>query len=274
MKLAKVAVVLALAAVLAGGCARKPEDPYEAFELGPGREIVVEAVNAIGGLEAWKNVNTIEADAIVTIYDAEGVPFVTAQELTVSPHGGALKLTESWIAVDAPVGEGWWKVRVDADGDSRFRTSGVEPSAKQRRRITERLGVLLHRMRGPLNLLGRGEKVRTARKTTLAGVDVVRVGVSDGPEATAYYFAADSGLLQFVTTGADKPGQDGTITVYDWKVLANGMAVPDRLRVHDIGDHVLIGDRLLLEAKLDKTRIDQKGLLDWFERLFKGHWLL
>ena len=54
--------------------------------------------------------------------------------------------------------------------------------------------------------------------------------------------------MRLVTAGADAPGGKGTVTVYSYRMLPNGMAFPMRISVMKIGEHVLIGDEPVLEV--------------------------
>ena len=70
----------------------------------------------------------------------------------------------------------------------------------------------------------------------------------------AYYFNAETSLLRFATAGGDQPGGDGTVTVYSYRVASNGMAFPAKISVMRIGQHVLIGDRPVLEVEYRQVR--------------------
>jgi len=71
----------------------------------------------------------------------------------------------------------------------------------------------------------------------------------------AYYFDADSGLLRFVTAGADQAGGEGTVTIYDYSRMAGGRMFPRRLRAVKIGRLVLIGEEPVWEADLSNVSL-------------------
>ncbi len=264
MAFSRVALTLLAACCLLAGCGReKKVDPYARFELGQGRDVVAEAVKAMGGLERWEQVDNIKADAIVKIYDDDGTAFVTHQQQDVRLHGMKLtlwgrKLTflKGQLKAYAPLHDGRLRLTVTEEGDSSLKVRGMELDEASRQRIIERMGLLLHRLRGPLNLLGQQEEVRTARRSRIQDQQVVRVGVVGGDDdVRAYYFDARDGLLRYVTAGADRAGGEGTVTTYEYTMLGSGMVFPSRLRVVNVGRHTLLGEQPLLEVEYSNVRM-------------------
>ena len=65
-----------LLVVLATGCVPVGEDASATYDQRAGRRAALAAVGAIGGLEAWQNVATVRATALVTLYDKSGTAYV------------------------------------------------------------------------------------------------------------------------------------------------------------------------------------------------------
>jgi hypothetical protein len=230
---------------VAVGCA---SDPYERYRLGPARQAVGGCIDMMGGLRRWESAGTIRARAVVTIYDASGKASVNEQEQVIDLRAGTLRAS-------ARVPNGRWVATVDDDGKCRIRTDGFTLDKDSEARLAAALGMLLHRLRGPLNLCGHGERPTAVEPVRLVGSDLVRVGVSGGgQDVVAYYFDAQTNLLRFVTAGADKPARDGTVTLYTYRMAPNGMAFPAKISVVRIGRHVLIGDEPVLEVEYHQVR--------------------
>ncbi len=232
------------AALLVGGfalvgCQSSPLDAYRPYKLGPALEIVATSVENAGGLKAFKSVRAIRTNAVIVIHD-KGGRYVSRQKQVIDINGGI-------IEASASTGRGPWHATVRDSG--RYSFSGSTAGGAGSRQLVSVLATLLHRVRGPLNLLGMGERVMAAEKTRLAGYDVVRVCVEGGYQrAKAYYFDATTGEMRFVACGAKEPGQSGTVTAYEYTILPNGMTFPKRIEVFEIGKNVLIGEKLILEA--------------------------
>jgi len=214
----------------------------------PANETVKHAVEAVGGLKAWRSAGTIRADAVVTLYDEAGVAAVNRHEQRINLHRGRL-----WASARVP--EGQWSAGTDDWGNVRFDAGGADLPAALKGRLLASLGTMLHRLRGPMNLCGYGETPGPGRPVRVDGVDLVRVAAAGGhADVKAYYFDAGSRRLRFVTAGADRPGEDGTVTVYDYETFPNGMAMPARLSVVKIGEHVLLGDQPVLQVRYSNVR--------------------
>jgi len=237
--------VLGAAVFLVSGCGK---DPYGRLDLGQARPVVSGCVEAMGGLQAWRGVGSVSAKPIVTMYDAEGRAFVTEQEHLID-------LRRGWLRARGRLPQGNWKARVTARGGASFRADGFEPSAELREQMLEALRVTLHRLRGPLNLCGYGERAGGAREVHVAGMDLIRVpAVGSKAGVVAYYFDAETNLLRMVTTGADAPGGEGTVTLYSYVMSPEGLAFPSRIVVRRIGRHVLVGSEPVLEVEYRQVR--------------------
>lgn len=237
--------VLGAGVLLAFGCAK---DPYERLDLGQAQPVVSRCVEAMGGLQAWRDVGSVSARSLVTMYDAQGRAFVTEQEHRIN-------LRRGWLRAEGRLPGGTWKARVTARGGGCFEADGFQPSAGLRAQILEALRITLHRLRGPLNLCGFGERAQGARQVHVAGMDLIRVPVAGSKAGVvAYYFDAETNLLRMVTTGADAPGGEGTVTLYSYAMSPEGLAFPCRILVRRFGRHVLVGGRPVLEVEYRQVR--------------------
>lgn len=241
--------VISLACVvLLAGCSQSPPlAAYRPYDLGQAESIVVMSVEWMGGLAEWRKVDTVRADALLTIYDARGQASVSRQEQTIDLGAGTITAEER-----TPQGP----LRIKAGIDDIPPAPGGAAWA---------LATLAHRVRGPLQLLGHAEQVESARPRRLGGHDVIRVAVKgEGCVASAYYFDATTGMLRYVTAGGDSPGDEGTVTAYEYMPLgpqggtlpSGGKVFPRRITIVSIGEHVLIGDEPLLEVTYSNVSLD------------------
>ena len=236
---------LAFLSVCLVGCGA---DPYARFELGPARDVVKDAIEVMGGLERWQAVGPIRARAVVTIYDESGSAVVNRHEQLIDLRAGR-------IQASARVPGGRWTATVHASGRASFKADGVALGPEFRSRLLAALKTLLHRLRGPMNLCGQGEKAGKVSRARVDGMELVRVAASGGSaDVAAYYFDAQSKLLTLLTTGDDAPGGQGTVTRYTYQMLPNGMAFPARISVVRIGRHTLIGTRPVLAVEYHDIR--------------------
>ena len=82
-----------------------------------------------------------------------------------------------------------------------------------------------------------------------------QIGVTgDNSKAVAYYFEAATGILKYVTAGADSPGGDGTVTDYEYRSLENGAAFPSLIRINRIGQNVLLGEIPVFLVEISDVR--------------------
>ena len=228
--------------LLCAGCAPRPTEKA----MGQAKLVVGPCLEAMGGLARWSNVGPIHATAIVTIYDEAGRATVNKQTQTFDLPAGTL-------TASAELPQGDWTATVSQHGPPSFHSS-VAMGPEQRQRLLDALATILHRVQGPLNL-AKAELPGQPQRVRLGPMDLIRVGVQDGRDgdAAAYYFDARTHLLKLVTSGADAPGQDGTVTLYTYRMSPSGMAFPSRLAVMKIGNHVLIGNKPVLEVEFPQV---------------------
>lgn len=223
-------------------------DPYRPYRLGAAQPVVGRCIDMMGGLKRWRSVKPIRAHALVTMYDSAGQATVNEQDQVIDLRRGKIRAT-------ARVPDGEWTATVRQSGKGKLEAEGFDPSEQMTSQVVAALRMTLHRVRGPLNLCGRGERAVNAQPVRLTGEDLIRVPVTGGREGiAAYYFDARTSLLRFATAGADAPGGEGTVTVYSYRVAPNGMAFPSRISVMKIGRHVLIGDAPVLEVEYRQVR--------------------
>ena len=236
---ARAALLLSCGLFLAAtGCTLKG---YDEYELGPARQAVAGGVEWMGGLDAWKAVGEVHATAVVSVYDADGGADVTRQKQVIDVWDGS-------ITASAPKAGGSWTKSagpadlLDADGG-----------------MKRTLAIIAHRAAGPLNILSGRDAIAAGelKAVRVNGHDCIRVPVAgDDRRAKAYYFDAVTHLLRLVTTGEDRPGGNGTVTIYTYQRLPDGTAFPKTLRVVPIGRHVLIGDTPLITVEFSDVTLD------------------
>jgi hypothetical protein len=222
-------------------------DPYR--QLGAARDIVSASTEWMGGYERWRRVGEVRASAIVTTYTEDGPTYVNNQQQRIYIHAGKL-------VARAETGTGSWKAVVRDRGRYSLRGKGFKVDPEMKERICGPLQTLLHRVRGPLNLLRGREEVRSVERTRLGGEDVVKVTAhTDDSRTLGYYFHATSGELRFVTEDARSPDEKGTVTAYTYMMLGNGMTFPRRIRVAEMGENVVIGRAPILEAEFSEVEV-------------------
>jgi len=246
----RLSVLLTIAAIAAAGCDQGGLAAYRGYHLGPAETTVAAAVEFMGGLENWRRVGRVRADAVMTLYDRKGQAYVNSQEHDIDINGGRLTV-RAVNAADA------WTATCTRGGATRF--WGAKPldraGAAQLGRAIE---LLADRIAGPLNLLGGGERPGKVTHVVIDGKNLVRVAVVGRRprRATAYYFDADSGRLDMVSAGSERPGGDGTVTLYTYQMLPDGMVFPRKIRQVHTGRNVLVGHAAIMEVDYSNVRIN------------------
>jgi hypothetical protein len=241
--MSRLSILLSLAclAVALGGCTT---DSQRMARLGPAEGVVSGSIQSMGGLDQWRRAGTIEANARVAVWADDGTFTVSRQRQTIDLLAGTIRAV-------ATVPGGRWTASTDLAGDFSFSDEGFQAATEFVEAIRSVLDTEIHRLRGPLNLLGPDEGVQSRDDVRILGEPLVRVGVGgDNTRAIAYYFEPVSSMLKYVTTGADRAGADGTVTTYQWGMLPGGLALPTQLRVTRLGRNVLIGSEPVMEIEL------------------------
>jgi len=239
------------AVLVLAGCGGGRLEAYDRYRLGPARDTIAASVESMGGLEAWKKVGSIRAEALMTIYDDQGQMYVNRQKHVIDIHGRR-------ITASATTARKRWTATYTGGGKGHFSLRGADAlDIMTPDKLREALAIILHRVGGPLNLLGRKEHVGGVTKVSVDGRNYLRVAVEgDKAMATAYYFDAADASLAMVSAGRAQPGQDGTVTLYEYQMLPNGMVFPARIRLVRVGQFVLVGQKPLMEVRFSNVRID------------------
>ena len=212
--------------------------------LGPAGEIVRASMNNLGWSRSDAQLESARFTAVVTTYDEQGKSYTDRQEMVFD-------FADDRITAVGGTPQGRWRAAARGDGEFTLAADRDVNEGQVEARMAPTLVALLHRLRGPYNLLDRKEHARSADATRVVGQDVVRVGVDgDNRQAVAYYFDAASGILKFVTAGADRAGRKGTITEYRYDSHPNGMLFPSHVRLAHLGDHVLVGEKPIFEVEI------------------------
>jgi hypothetical protein len=237
--------VLAIGLAICAGCGAPSPTSYAGCELGPARNVVVAAVERMGGYDTWKKVSRITAAAVVTQFDSDSLSFTSRQQLSINLKWG-------FIAARSRGGKGFWDALVFDGGKGVVIAHGLKLDAQAKQDIKDTLATILHSTRGALNMLG-PERPLSAHLVREVGQDLVRVSVEGGKNsAQAYYFDPATHQLRFVTFAADTPGESGTVAVYHYQRLPQGTEFPMRIEVFQLGQSVLIGQKRLLEVEFSE----------------------
>jgi len=107
----KIYLVLVAVFVLAG-CQRQHEEDVDVMARGPEIEAIsipsdeaARAIEATGGLNAWKNTTKLQLDCVVTFYQPDGSFYLTEQRYEVHPWLNSIQ-----ISADEPQGAFVWKL--------------------------------------------------------------------------------------------------------------------------------------------------------------------
>ena len=248
MRVARLGLGVAVAAACLTGCQGRWAGIRQ--ELGPAAEIGTAAMQNLGWDSQAGKLRKVGFSAVVTTYDKNGKSYTDLQKMVVD-------LKKDTLTAVGRSPQGPW--RATAYDDGKFKLKAKRPVDKYEvtRRMAPTLATLLHRLRGPYNLVGHHEHARSAEAALIDGARVVRVSVDgDNRKAVAYYFDAATGMLRFVTAGADRPGRKGTVTVYRYAALPNGMAFPKLIKVARLGTHVLVGEEAIFQVEISGMRLD------------------
>ena len=221
-----------------------------AREIGPASEPVLASLQAMGGIEAWKDPADIRAQAVLTVYDEKGHFYTNQYSLNMDLDGRRM-------SVEAALPGGKLTGVIRLDGGSTLDVTGQNMSPELRSRLVLALESTLYLAGGPGNFLYCPQTARTARKDRIAGKALVRVSVGgDNSRALAYYFDPVTSMLLHVTSGADRAGGEGSIATYTYRMLKRGKAFPQRILITRIGEHVLLGDKPVMEVTFGDVRFE------------------
>ncbi|MBI5723815.1 MAG: hypothetical protein HZA50_07655 [Planctomycetes bacterium] len=207
------------------------------------------AVGAIGGLDAWTRINRFQANLVLTVWNADGKALVNRFRLVVN-------LRDSRLTAVTSTSTGQWSVSVTPSGGT-VSGDGYTAGEDFGKLLLAGFQAILHDVGGPLNLAYR-EQAGQAQQVQISGNKFVRIPVAGAASrAIAYYCDPVAMTLIWMTAGADEPGQDGTVSVYTYGMLPNGMFFPSSIRCVKIGQYALIGKTLVFEADFSDVNLSE-----------------
>lgn len=246
MRTVRLGLICLLAAGCLAGCVAYDD---AATKLGSASDIVSASIENLGWTKAFGGrLGSASFVAIVSTYDKDGQIYTDRQKMVVD-------LAANRITTAGATPQGTWKAAAGpGEAFSVDAEAGVN-TGLVRRRMGPALAILLHRLRGPYNLLEGNESARSPQKDQVGGLSVIRVGVTgDNRMAVAYYFGSATGILKYVSAGADSPAGNGTVTSYEYRSLKNGATFPSLIQVNRIGRNVLLGQVPVLQVEISDVR--------------------
>ncbi len=242
MRTVRVGLMCLLGTALLAGC---DHNQMAGRQLGPSSEIVSASIENLGwGKVFGGSLGSVSFTAIVTTYDKDGQKYTDRQQMVVD-------LGTDVITAKGATPLGTWTATARQGSPISVNAEPGVDAGLVERRMGMVLPVLLHRLRGPYNLHGGAEVARSEQKANVSGMPVVRVGVTgDNTMAVAYYFGAATGILKYVTAGADAPGGNGTVTSFEYRSIANGATFPCLIKVNRIGKNVLLGEIPIFQVEI------------------------
>ncbi len=251
-KIATFASAILLTAALGAGCGADRSGGFAAAVAQvPGPE-------AVGATEWLEYVDALRTTAVVTTYADDGTAVVRTMRLNVDVNDGVL-------AAEGNLPGGSWTARITLDDWGVLNPLGIgwvhdhgdlHLNKQQKQQLARTLRLILHRIRGPVNLLeGGGEEIVAVEDVFVAGYDATRMIAAGRPELALAYFFSD-GQLRMITQGAVEPGGTGEVTVYTTERTAAGAIQPAAFEVMKIGRDSLIGRQKIMAVRLTDVRLD------------------
>ncbi len=246
MRTVRLGLICLFAAACPSGCV---DYHKAAMKIGPASDVVSASIENLGWTKAFGGrLGNASFVAIVTTYDKDGHKYTDRQKMVVD-------LAANSITTTGATPQGTWQATAGPGGAFSVDAQASTNTALVRKRMGSTLAMLLHRLRGPYNLLADREKARTPRKAQVGGLPVIRVGVTgDNSMAVAYYFGSATGILKYVTAGGDSPGSAGTVTTYEYRSLKNGATFPSLIHVNRIGRNVLLGETPVFHVEISDVK--------------------
>ncbi|MFW6146674.1 MAG: hypothetical protein ACOC7R_05010 [Planctomycetota bacterium] len=251
-KIATFGWMVLLTAALGAGCGADRGAGFKAAVAG------VPSPRSVGATDWLEYVDTLETTAVVTTYESDGTAVVRTMRLDVDVSDGVM-------TAEGNLPGGSWSARITVDHWGILHPLSVgwvrdygalHLNMKQEKDLARMLRLILHRIRGPINLLeGGGEEIVAVEDVFVAGYDATRMIASGRPElALAYFFADDQ--LTMIAQGAVEPGGRGEVTVYTTERTAAGAIQPAGFEVMKIGQDSLIGQQKIMAVRLTDVRLD------------------
>ncbi len=244
-------VWMGVAAVLAGlawtaGCEKPAPDP----DVQAARSALQRGQDASGTVQQWRRAVPVRSVVLVSFYEPDGAANIRRMEIRVNPLAGEMT---AWGIT--PLGP--WQLSVRQKDDGTFDMLYEGPDDDASGWLPRAMAMLLHRIRGPLNVLRGPEQTVSVGPADVGGIDeaLTRVGVDASASAArtqAYYFDAKSNRLRLITTHADTPGQEGLVSEIEFAESPDLPTLPRQIRIHRIGEFALIGPEKVLEATFSR----------------------
>lgn len=236
--------VLVLTAVVIGGCATSSRLPAS-----PAEQVVVDAAEHVGGVDWPRKISRISGTALVELYEPDGSVVIRGQQFTAYPRWGL-------IQANGRLPGGAWHAWVTIGGLGLVTTGGdFHLRGGEKDQIEQYLRLILHRLRGPVNLLGGGEQPVDVQAVFVAGMPMHRVGATGRPElASAYFFDRKYRQLRLILKEDAGGAGAGTVTILTHKRVDN-VLLPVAMEVVEAGSDSLIGERARLSVRLENLRV-------------------
>ena len=240
-------LAVALIGMSFAGCG----DPWRGDMPTESEQIALAAAGYPDGNHQLLNMKKITGRAVVTVYDDDGIGRVRGQNFTANLPSGRIK-------AEGVFPGGTWRGSASVDGNSSVSSSGDGSlSDGQKQEIGDYLRLIIHRMRGPVNLLRRGgEDPGQVESLFQSGHPMMRV-LSCGREdmATAYFFDKKTCRLRMMSTGDYELPGEGTVTLYEYARTASGVLLPKSLEVVALGPNSFVGSRKIVSVSFECLEI-------------------
>lgn len=246
VRVSALAMAMVLAAGLVAGCSPLGEPP-----VGPGKDLIIKSLGAMGGADAWSDIGKLAGTAVVTRYGADGRADVAQEKHVINVHG---KTISAVIATDPVL----WEATARVDGSDKFKALD-QVTAAEKRFILNTLLITLQGIRGPMEFYP-GKTAGAAVREIIHGKSVVGTKISDDC-GTMYYFDPETSLLYCIARPG-KAGQAGLAMVIEkWQKIGGIVSVPRRIETYHYGELVTVGARRVLTVEYQDMEI-VPGLLD------------
>ncbi len=242
-RLGKPLYLILAALVIPAGCQRyqHKEREVEVLARGPDVETISvtsdyanRAIDATGGLDAWKTAKELQLDCVVTFYRSDGSVYLTEQSYTVYPWSNTLE-----ISAREPEGTFVWRLtkgqlNVVQGGDQAERL----PVAVMSRCLAE---AILSIVTAPARLLD-GSAAFTTQDTTvkihgqwynpIAGKANPDAETPAGATEAIFYQDRDRFLVDMMGFACANKDKSLTVRGYDYKKIEKGgIVLPTRMEI-------------------------------------------
>jgi len=244
MEFQAICMVLVAVFVLAG-CGQKQKEDVDVLVSAPEVEAIwppseeaARAINATGGLDAWKNTTMLELDCVVTFYRPDGSFYLTEQRYEVHPWLNSIQ-----ISADEPQGAFVWKLS-NGQFDVLQGAGQIEalPKAVPSRCFAE---VILNIITVPARFLdGSAEFSKQSTPVKMQGkwyYPINRQGKSYAAEISGavFYQDRDSSVVDMIRLACSNSGAAGDKPIqyvrgYDYREVEKaGPLVPTRIEIFE-----------------------------------------